>query len=175
MSRIAADEKQIRNAYEAVCDDPQWTESCRLIAEGKPPSEMFQAMAVRPDILRALSAFGTAVYPGGLLERGLKERVVVAVSEANHCQYCVGSHTGTLHRLGLAPDSSAYSARENAALAYTRAAVANPPFVSDDLWRETREHFTEEEIVELTLLIGLTGMLNRFNDCLNVHYNNDYE
>ena len=174
MARISANAAQIQAAYAAVKDDPQWSESCRLIAEGKRSSEMFCALAVRPDILQALSAFTAPLYPGGLLERALQERVTVAVSEANACQYCSASHTGSLRRMNLSPED-ALTPRESAALAYVAAAVANPPAVSDALYAETRAHFTEEEIVELTLLIGLTGMLNRFNDCRRVRYNNDYE
>lgn len=174
MSRISASEEQIAVAFSRVKDDPQWAESCQLILEGKPPSEMFQAMAVRPDILEGLSAFGASLYPGGLLPRALKERVIVAVSEANACQYCAASHLGTMKRLGL-EQTTGLTAQENAALDFTQEAIANPPRIEDELWARTREHFTEEEIVELTLLIGLTAMLNRFNDCLGVRYNNDYE
>ena len=174
MSRISATDAQIQEAYTAVRDDPQWSESCRLIAEGKPPSEMFRALAVRPDILQAMSAFSVPLYPGGLLERNLKERVVVAVSEANDCQYCAGSHSVSMRRAGLFPDD-ALTPRESVALAYTAAAVANPPAVTDTLYAETRTHFDEGEIIELTMLIGLTAMLNRLNDCLGVRYNNDYD
>lgn len=174
MARISATDEQIQGAYAAVKEDAQWAESCRLIAEGKPPSEMFRALAVRPDVLRALSAFSGPIYPGGLLERNLKERVVVAVSEANDCRYCAGSHSGSLRRMGLSANDS-LTPRESAALAYTAAAIANPPAVTDTIFAQTREFFTDEEIVELTFVIGLTAMLNRFNDCLGVRYNDDYE
>jgi AhpD family alkylhydroperoxidase len=175
MSRITANAAQIAEAYEAVKEDPQWPESCRLIEQGKLPSEMFRALAVRPDILKALSEVGKALYPGGLLERALNERVVVEVSRWNDCQYCVGSHTGTMHRLGLDPDNDPLTPREQAALDYTRAALANPHAISEEIWNKTTAQFTEGEIVELTLLIGHIGMLNRFNDCLGVRYNNDYD
>jgi AhpD family alkylhydroperoxidase len=175
MSRIMGNAAQTAEAYATVKDDPQWTESCRLIERGKSPSEMFRALAVRPDILQALSEVGKVLYPGGLLERALNERVVVAVSKWNDCQYCVGSHIGSMHRLGLDPDNDLLTPREQAALDYTHAALANPHSLSEEVWSKTKAHFTEGEIVELTLLIGLIGMLNRFNDCLGVRYNNDYD
>lgn len=174
MSRISANSEQIAEAYETVKEDPQWTESCQLIAQGKLPSEMFRALAVRPDILGALTGIGQVLYPGGLMERALNERVVVAVSRWNNCQYCDASHTGSMHRLGLDPDADVLTPREQAALDYTHAALANPHAISEEVWSQTKAHFTEGEIVELTLLIGLIGMLNRFNDCLGVRYNNDY-
>lgn len=174
MSRIHASSQQLQEAYDAVRNDPQWEESCQLIAEGHAPSEMFQALATRPDILRALSALSAPLYPGGLLERDLKERVIVQVSEANECQYCTASHQGTLQRRGIAQDAP-LTDRERAAHAYVEAAVLNPPQVTDALWESTRQHFSDGELVELTLLIGLTAMLNRLNDCLGVRYNGEYD
>jgi AhpD family alkylhydroperoxidase len=174
MSRVRASTERLREAYAEVRDDPQWTESCQLMDRGQMPSEMFQALAVRPDLLRALSAFGAPLYPGGLLERDLQERVVVAVSFENGCQYCTASHAGTMRRRGIDPEG-ALTPREQAALTYALAATRNPPQVPDILWGETRKHFSEEELVELTLLVGLTAMLNRFNDCLEVRYLGDYD
>ena len=77
--RVEASPEQVEDAYAAVRDDPAWTESCRLIEAGRPPSEMFRMLAVRPDILRGMRGLSETVYPGGLLERALKERVIVAV------------------------------------------------------------------------------------------------
>lgn len=173
MSRLRADAAQIRDAYVRVNGDPQWAESCALIAEGKSPSEMFAALAVRPDILQALVGFSAPVHPGGRLEREVQERVVVAVSEANNCQYCAASHTGSLQRLGLA--DTAPSARALAALAYTSAAVANPPAVTDAVWKAAQAVFDDGELLELTVLIALTAMLNRINDCLGVRYHGEYD
>ena len=101
LMRIRSSPAQIRQAGEATAGDPAWSASRQLLEEGKAPSEMFQTLAVRPDILTALSGLGTSVYPGGLLEPALKERVVVETSRLNDCQYCVGSHLGTLRRMGL--------------------------------------------------------------------------
>ena len=175
MSRITGDTAQIADAYARVKDNPWWMESCQLIEQGKPPSEMFRALAVRPDILEALSGLSSVLYPGGLLERALNERVVVAVSRWNDCQYCVASHVGSMRRLGLDPDTDALTPREQAALDYTHAALADPHSISEEVWSKTRARFTEGEIVELTLLIGLIGLLNRFNDCFGIRYNDDYE
>ena len=42
---------------------------------------MIQAMCLRPEILRAFAGFGGAVYPGGLLERRVKEPVIISASK----------------------------------------------------------------------------------------------
>jgi AhpD family alkylhydroperoxidase len=173
--RVDATPEQIRAAYEAVRDDPAWTESCRLIEAGKPASEMFRALSVRPDILRGMRGLSETVYPGGLLERALKERVIVAVSRWNDCQYCEGSHAATMRRLGITPNDATATERETAAFAYTVAALADPKDIPEELWATVKGCFTDGEIVELTFLIGLTSLLNRLNDCLGVHYNGEYE
>ena len=173
--RLSSTPEQIQAAFEATSDDPAWSASRRLISLGQPPSEMFQTLAIRPDILAAMSGLGEAVYPGGLLERPLKERVIVEISRLNECQYCTGSHTGTMQRLGIetAP-AEGLTQRERLALAYTRAALADANRVPDALFAELQSAFSGGEIVELTFLIGLTGLLNLFNNCLQVRYHDDY-
>jgi len=61
MSRIARNDAEIAVACARFKDEAQWKESCRLIEAGKAPSEMFQALAVRPDLLEGLSAFAKAL------------------------------------------------------------------------------------------------------------------
>ena len=177
--RLHPTPSQIQAAYDATEGDPAWSASRGLIEEGLPPSEMFQALSVRPDLLAALSGLGPSVYPGGLLERSLKERVIVESSRLNECQYCAASHTGTMQRLGLpTPDGSDDDAplteRERLALAYARASVRDANRIPDSLFGEVAQAFRPEEIVELTFLIGLTGLLNLFNNALQVRYHGEY-
>ena len=178
--RIQSSPDQIQKALDATADDPAWSASRRLMEEGKMPSEMFQTLAVRPDILAALGGLGAAVYPGGLLERALKERVTVETSRLNDCQYCVGSHVGTLRRMGLEstplqePHAPGLTERERLALAYTHAAMRDSNHIPDALFAQVQKAFSEAEIVELTFLIGLTGMLNLFNNALQVRYHDEY-
>lgn len=169
--RVQSSPGQLQEAYEATAGDPAWSASRRLMEEGRAPSEMFQTLAVRPDILGALRGLGTAVYPGGLLERALQERVVVEASRLNDCQYCAGSHTGTLARLGV---EAALTQRERLALAYARAAAEDANRIPDALFAEVRGAFSDGEIVELTFLVGLTGLLNLFNNALQVRYHGEY-
>ena len=41
---------------------------------------------------RAFAGFGNCVYPGGLLERRVKELVIITASHTNECQFCTNSH-----------------------------------------------------------------------------------
>ena len=52
--------------------------------------------------------------------------------------------------------SSQFDDRQKAALLYTSMLVWNPEGVDDALWARLREHFGEEEIVELGSFVCLT-------------------
>src|SRR5512145_1838073 len=90
--RVTVTAAQVEAAFEAVKDDPSFDESRGLWERGQPPVEMIQAMCLRPEILRAFAGFGGAVYPGGILERRVKELVIITASQANDCQFCTRSH-----------------------------------------------------------------------------------
>ena len=168
-------------AFGAVQDDPSFAESRGLVEKGTLPVEMLQAMSLRPELLRAFAGFGDCVYPGGLLERSLKERVILQSSHANSCQFCRDSHVALIKILGIADDPIAslshdsLSERERLALDYTRAAMADSNRVPELLFAKLKELFTDPEIVELTFLIGFINMLNLFNNCLQVTYHDDYQ
>ena len=179
--RVSVSPDQVRAAFGAVADDPSFAESRGLAERGKLPVEMLQALSLRPELLRAFAGFGNALYPGGLLERSVKELVILESSRANECQFCTGSHVALIRRLGIADeplqaldDPAGRSERERLAIEYTRAAMRDSNRVPDELFARLKRHFTEPEIVELTFLIGFINMLNLFNNCLQVRYHDDY-
>ena len=90
--RIEVSQEAVRAAFDAVKDDPSFDESRGLTERGLMPVEMLQAMSLRPEILRAFAGFGHCVYPGGLLERRVKELVIITASRENDCQFCLNSH-----------------------------------------------------------------------------------
>ena len=61
------------------------------------------------------------------------------------------------------------------ALDYTTRAVRDANGIGEDFFDRLRREFSDEEIVELTFLIGLIQMLNLFNNALRVTYRGDYE
>lgn len=179
--RVTVSPEHVRAAFGAVADDPSFTESRGLFERGRLPVEMLQAMSLRPELLRAFAGFGDALYPGGLLERAVKELVILESSRVNACQFCTSSHVALIRRLGIASeplaaldDAAARTERERLALEYTRAAMRESNRVPDELFERLKQRFTEPEIVELTFLIGFINMLNLFNNCLQVRYHDDY-
>ena len=179
--RVSVTPEQIRTAFEAVKDDPSFDESRGLWERGHQPVEMIQAMALRPEILRAFAGFGNAVYPGGILERRVKELVIITASQSNECQFCVNSHCDLVDIAGIVEnplsaidDPATLAPRERVAVEYTRAAMADSNAVPEALASRLHEHFTDPELVELSFLIGYINMLNLFNNLLGVRYNGEY-
>jgi alkylhydroperoxidase family enzyme len=179
--RVTVSPEQIHSAFEAVKDDPSFDESRGLWERGRPPVEMIQAMCLRPEILRGFAGFGNCVYPGGLLERRVKELVIITASKTNDCQFCTSSHCDLVDIADIVKDplvviehTESLAPRERLAVAYTRAAMADSNAIPGLLTSELHEHFSDPELVELTFLIGYINMLNLFNNCLQVRYNGEY-
>ena len=106
------------------------------------------------------------------LERSLIELVKMRASQINGCAYCLDVHSKDARRQGESEqrlylldawhESSLYTRRERAALAWTdaltRVAETHAP---DTVYDEVRQHFADKELVDLTTLIGLINLWNR--------------
>jgi AhpD family alkylhydroperoxidase len=179
--RVTVTPEQIQSAFEAVKDDPSFDESRGLWERGRPPVEMIQAMCLRPEILAAFAGFGNSVYPGGLLERRVKELVIITASKSNDCQFCTDSHCDLVDIAGIVDDPlvviehpHGLAPRERLAIEYTRAVMADSNAIPEPLGQQLHEQFSDPELVELTFLIAYINMLNLFNNSLDVRYNGEY-
>lgn len=126
---------------------------------------------VAPEAVRAmmsLERYGRS----SRIERSLRELVKLRVSIINGCAYCIDMHSKdaradgeTEQRLyGLAAwhDSPFYSERERAALAWADSVThVAETHVPDDVYAHAREHFSEEELVDLTLVVVTINGWNR--------------
>jgi AhpD family alkylhydroperoxidase len=123
---------------------------------------------VAPGGLRALSGLDAYVRSAGL-EPGLLDLVRTRASQLNGCAYCMDMHTKdarargeTEQRLYALPawrGTPFYTDRERAALAWTEAVtLLSHGSVPDALYEEARRHFSEKELVDLTLaLVAING------------------
>lgn len=180
--RVNVSDEDIQNASEIIKDDPCFAESVSAMERGLRPGEMLQAMSLRPELLAGFSKMGEGFYPGGIVERDLKELVILEASRSNACQFCSGVHVVIARMMGIGEDpillldeTAQQTARQRLALEYTRAAMADSNRVSDELFVRLRDVFTDPEIVEITFLIGNINCLNLFNNCLQIMYHGEYE
>jgi AhpD family alkylhydroperoxidase len=180
--RVHPTEEQIRTAFESVKGSSGFDESRQLFEQGHLPVEMVQAMAMRPALLRALAALSEGIYPGGLVERDVKELIILEASRRNECQFCRDSHVAIARMLGIAEeplllleDAGRMTMRQRLAVEYTRAAMSDSNRIPEPLFAALQRSFTQPEIVELTATIGMINMLNLFNNCLRIEYHGEYD
>jgi uncharacterized peroxidase-related enzyme len=150
-----------------------------LAERGNIPN-MFRTAAVRPKHLQTMIAHFRTVMGEGTVPVQLKELLWVRVSHLNGCRYCLASHTvlarhrGASDALVDAVQDRAPAAIETlepgwrAALEYAGALHGSGHDVSDALYERLAKAWDPGQIVELTMVIGLTEYFNRFNNALRV-------
>ncbi len=124
-----------------------------------------------PRGFQAMLGLQTYVNNSGL-EHSLLELVKMRASQINGCAYCLDMHSKdaraageTEQRLFLLDawrEAPFYSARERAALEWTEAlTLITEGHVPDEVFRSVREHFSEEELANLTLAVVAINGWNR--------------
>ena len=123
--------------------------------------------------LKPLLDFSAAIHQLAL-ERPLMELVLMRVSQINGCAYCMDMHSKDARAAGETEqrlyvlagwrEASFYSERECAALDWAEAVTRlGEHGVSDDVYDRARASFSEEELMNLTLVIGMINTWNRIN------------
>ena len=123
--------------------------------------------------------FGMAVdiKKAGNLPQRLVEIAVITVSHTNSCPYCVAHHSSmavdegvdpeTINHI-LDPDPPGLSDVEKLVRDYAVQVAERSWGIRDQVFEDLRKHFSESQIVELTMRITLTGMFNRINQALQI-------
>jgi len=133
------------------------------------PANVHKAMAHNPQALTPFLAFYAAV--GKSLDRKLWELVYLRVSFLNGCDYCVQHHVASSKKLGLAPeawkalkdgDLTQLTEPETAALHYAEKLTRTPAMIAESDLQSLKAYFSEQQIVDLHLLVGLANLTNRF-------------
>jgi len=112
------------------------------------------------------------------LRRKAIELALVTVSQLNACTYCVSHHTPFLTVEGVSDEAARgileperfdeLDEVDRLVIEYARQVTVDANRVRDGLFERLREHFSDEQIVELTWRTALCGAFNRFNDVLQL-------
>jgi len=118
--------------------------------------------------MRAMYGLEQYVRQSGL-EPTLIHLLKVRASQINGCAYCIDMHTKDaraegeteqrLYGLSAWRETPFYTARERAALEWTEAlTLISNNHVPDELYERVRQHFSEEELVNLSMaLVAING------------------
>ena len=161
-------------------DHPELAEPIVKIkgARGGRLINIYRLMLHSPALANAWFDLNQAVRYGTEIDGQSRELAVIRVAILNDVEYVQRAH-GPAYALkeGLTPEqvaaltnwqpSKLFSAQQRALLAYTDA-MTREIDVSNTVFADLRGHFTERQIVELTMLIAAYNMLTRFLKALQV-------
>jgi AhpD family alkylhydroperoxidase len=108
------------------------------------------------------------------LDPALLHLMKMRVSQINGCAYCLDMHSKDaraageteqrLYELNAWRETPFYSERERAALAWAEAlTLVHETHAPDDVYEEARKHFSEQELVSLTIAIVAINGWNRLS------------
>jgi AhpD family alkylhydroperoxidase len=130
-------------------------------------------------LVKPLIDFGNAAQEG--LDQTIVELIKMRASQINGCAACLFLHTRDARKNGESEEriflldawreSPFYSERERAVLAWTDALTRlHGSGVPDETYAALKEHFTEEEQLKITLLVGAINAFNRLNVGFHVQH-----
>ena len=136
-------------------------------------------MQRRPKLVKALAQMAAAVWDAdSAVDSGFKRLLTYMAGRAHGCQYSMAHAAEAAHRGGVDiakieavcdyRSSPLYTAAERVALDFAVAAASQPNAVTDELFGQLKQYWTDDEIVELTAVVAQSGFINRWSDTLAV-------
>jgi uncharacterized peroxidase-related enzyme len=152
--------------------------------------ELSDSMGMVPNVLKVLSLWPeglelytamvkTMMLTNSKIPRAVKEMIAATVSKINQCDYCVGHHKNFMTQFGISseiseqivndPQSAEISDGEKKLLAYVDKVTRHAYKITDADIDELKEiGWTDQQILETTLVSALFNAINRFADALGV-------
>ena len=139
--------------------------------------EPVEIWAYQPKMMSGMGKFQQAVRKGNTVDERLKYLVELKGAQMIGCEFCVDLGSQICRNSGFSDDellalpryrqSDLFTEREKLALDYTVAVMRTPVEVTDELFAHMKEHFSNEQLVEITALLTVVN-LDRFNAAFGV-------
>lgn len=125
-----------------------------------------------PGVMKAMNGLESYIADCGI-EPALQDLIKLRASQINGCAYCVDMHSldaraggeteQRLYALPVWQETPFFSERERAALLWTeKLTLISVDRVPDEVYEQVRQHFSEEELANLTMIIATINAWNRF-------------
>jgi alkylhydroperoxidase family enzyme len=134
--------------------------------------EPIEVWAHQPKMMMGMGRFNQAVRKGKSVDERIKYLVELKGAQMIGCEYCVDLGSQICRNSGVSDDellalpryrqSDLFTEGEKTALDYAVAVMRTPVEVTDELFARMRQHFSDEQLVEITALLALVN-LDRFN------------
>jgi AhpD family alkylhydroperoxidase len=139
--------------------------------------EPVEIWALRPKMMSGMGKFQGAVRKGASVDERLRNLVELKGAQMIGCEYCVDLGSQICRNSGFSDDellalpryrqSDLFTEREKLALDYTVGVMRTPVEVTDELFARLKEHFTDQQLVEITALLTVVN-LDRFNAAFGI-------
>lgn len=158
------------------------TEIQHFFAEGD-PGPIPGSLALVPDLMAAALPFMARTLGPSAIAHRTKEVVILRASHKLRCRYCTDTHTAVALGVGLSKnevaalrgersiDDAFPSPATQALIAWTDAIADGSAPIPEARLDLLSQHFTQPEVVELTLVATATIMLNRYATALDLPVN----
>ena len=125
-----------------------------------------------PEAYQAVSALDRYVVKESGLAPGIIHLIKIRASQINGCAYCVDMHVKEarrdgfgeqwMHMISVWRESPVFTDKERALLGWTEALTLLPETrAPDEDFEALKQHFSDEEIVKITVAIGTINVWNR--------------
>ena len=139
--------------------------------------EPMEIWAHQPKMMFAMGKFNQAIRKGRSIDERLKNLVELKGAQMIGCEFCVDLGSQICRNSGFSDEellalpryhgSSLFTEAEKLALDYTVAVMRTPVEVTDVLFDRMKQHFSDEQLVEITALLTLVN-LDRFNAAFGI-------
>ena len=141
-------------------------------------------MQKNPALAKAFINLNMAVMENhGALTSEFKRLIAFVSSNTSGCRYCQAHTIRAAERYGASKErleniwnfeqSDCFSDQEKVALKFTREASKVPVATTKELEEELKQHWSENDIIEIMSVIALFGYLNRWNDVIGTSLEED--
>ena len=141
-------------------------------------------MQKNPALAKAFINLNMAVMENhGALTSEFKRLIAFVSSNTTGCRYCQAHTIRAAERYGASKErleniwnfeeSDCFSDQEKVALKFTREASKVPVATTKELEEELKQHWSENDIIEIMSVIALFGYLNRWNDVMGTSLEED--
>jgi AhpD family alkylhydroperoxidase len=124
-----------------------------------------------PEAQKAMLALEKYIFGSGL-DHKLIHLMKLRASQINGCAFCIDMHSKDARALGETEqrlyaldawrETPFFTERERAALEWTESlTLVSQTHVPDETYEKVRKHFSEKEIIDLTIVVGTINTWNR--------------
>ena len=147
---------------------------------------VFLVLAHRPDEFRAFFAYHDSLMDKkGNLTKAEREMIVVATSQANHCQYCVVAHGAILRirakhplladQVAINHRKADITPRQRAMLDFAMKVSAQSHAVDEQDFEALRQHgFDMDDVWDIAAITAFFGLSNRMANVTSMRPNDEF-